>query len=220
MNTVIRELGLQDYESCYKAMQGFTAQRIATQANELWLVEHPSVFTQGLGGKPEHILDAGNIPVIQTDRGGQVTYHCPGQLVVYLLLDINELKLGAKDYVYRLEQGIINFLNALDLNGERKAGAPGVYVNNEKVAALGIRIKRGYTYHGIAININNDLSAFRRINPCGYMNQKVTSLANLNCDFSLEASKPLITQHLLNVLNLSETTEINNDKTVINNWAA
>ncbi len=220
MNTVIRELGLQDYEICYKAMQGFTAQREAEQVNEFWLLEHPPVFTQGLGGKPEHILNAGDIPVIQTDRGGQVTHHCPGQLIVYLLLNLNELKLGAKDYVYKLEQAIINFLSAINIQGERKTGAPGVYVNNEKVAALGVRIKRGYTYHGIAININNDLSAFSRINPCGYANQKVTSLAELNCDLNVDACKPLITQQLLQSLTLEAQTEINHDKTIINKWAA
>lgn len=220
MNTIIRDLGLQDYQACYQAMQGFTTARQAEQANELWILEHPAVFTQGLGGKPEHVLDAGEIPVIQTDRGGQVTYHCPGQIIVYLLLDINALKLGAKDYVAKLEQAIINFLSENNIQSERRAGAPGVYVNNEKIAALGVRIKRGYTYHGIAINVNNDLSAFSRINPCGYANQKVTSLSELNCDLTIEETKPLITQQLLQVLGLKQEIKIINDKSIIKQWAA
>lgn len=175
----LRRLGRMDYAACLTAMQDFTDRRDAATSDELWLVEHPPVFTLGLAGKPEHVLDAGDIPVVQCDRGGQVTYHGPGQVVLYTLLDLKRADIGVKALVTTLEQAIIDLLATLNIDGERRAGAPGVYVAGTKIAALGLRVRRGCCYHGLSLNVAMDLTPFERINPCGYAGLAVTDLRTL-----------------------------------------
>ena len=178
MNPVIRELGLAPYEATFEAMRRFTEARMGKTADEIWLLEHPGVFTLGLSGKEEHVLDPGGIPLVHSDRGGQVTYHGPGQLVVYVLLDLKRASLGAKRLVSLLEQSVIDFLSAQNIQASTRAGAPGVYVNERKIAALGLRVKGGCSYHGLALNVAMDLSPFDRINPCGFPGLKVTQLSD------------------------------------------
>ena len=174
---IIRRLGLCDYEPVWRDMQAFTQARDAGTADELWLVEHPPVYTFGLNAKPEHLHDPGDIPVVRCDRGGQVTYHGPGQVVVYCLIDLRRMGLGVKTFVLKLEQSIIDLLAEYDVTAERQAGAPGVYVQGAKIAALGLRITRGASYHGIALNVDMNLEPFARINPCGYPGMAVTQLS-------------------------------------------
>jgi lipoyl(octanoyl) transferase len=164
----VRNLGLVAYEPAWRAMQAFNAARAPDTEDQLWLVEHPPVFTLGLAGRREHVLDPGDIPVIATDRGGQVTYHGPGQAIVYALVDLRRLGIGAKELVRRLEQAAIDTLAAYGVIAVRRAGMPGVYVDAAKIAAIGLRIARGCSYHGIAMNVENDLEPFMRIDPCGY----------------------------------------------------
>lgn len=175
----VRDLGLQDYTTIWHAMQAFTQQRTDTTQDEAWLVEHPPVYTLGLNGDPAHVHATGNIPVIKTDRGGQVTYHGPGQLVFYPLLDLQRRHQGVKQLVEQLEQAVIDCLHEYAIHGQRRAGAPGVYVADAKIAALGLRVRRGRSYHGLAFNIAMDLTPFSQINPCGYENLAVTDLAGL-----------------------------------------
>jgi len=175
----LRRLGLASYEPVWRAMQTFTDQRAETTLDELWLVQHPPVFTQGQAGKAEHVLAPGDIPVIQVDRGGQVTYHGPGQIVAYPLVDIRRRGIGVKDFVYRIEEAIISVLSDYRVTGERKPGAPGIYVDGAKIASLGLRVRRGCTFHGLAFNIEMDLEPFQRINPCGYAGLQVTQLSAL-----------------------------------------
>ena len=179
-NTVcIRDLGLSDYLPTWQAMREFTQLRTAATPDEIWYLQHPPVFTLGLNGKPEHLLNPGDIPVVNIDRGGQVTFHGPGQLVVYLLLDLHRRQSGVKPLVQQMEQAVINLLADYQVTGERIAGVPGIYVNGSKIAALGLRIRRGLSYHGLALNVDMELEPFRRINPCGYANMPVTQLADL-----------------------------------------
>ena len=173
----VRRLGLLEYEPVWRAMQTFTDLRDAETPDELWLVEHPPVFTQGQAGRAEHILTPGDIPVIQVDRGGQVTYHGPGQIVAYPLIDISRSKLGVRALVAGIEQAIIGVLKNYDVDAGLIAGAPGVYVDGAKIASLGLRIRRGKSFHGLAFNINMDLEPFQRINPCGYEGLQVTNLS-------------------------------------------
>jgi len=175
----LRRLGLASYEPVWRAMQTFTDQRDENTLDELWLVQHPPVFTQGQAGKAEHVLAPGDIPVIQVDRGGQVTYHGPGQIVAYPLVDIRRRGIGVKDFVYRIEEAIISVLSGYGITGERKPGAPGIYVDGAKIASLGLRVRRGCTFHGLAFNIEMDLEPFQRINPCGYAGLQVTQLSAL-----------------------------------------
>ncbi|MBI4006716.1 MAG: lipoyl(octanoyl) transferase LipB [Gammaproteobacteria bacterium] len=184
-NLIIRQFGLCEYEKSYRLMTGFTDQRHVDTPDELWCLEHPHVFTLGLAGKKEHVLDAGDIPVIKTDRGGQVTYHGPGQLVVYLLLDLRRKGITVKKYVYLLEQVVIDMCRHLSISAERKPDAPGVYVHGKKIAALGIRVKRGCSYHGLALNVDMDLASFNQINPCGYPGLQVTQLSDLGCSMDV-----------------------------------
>jgi len=165
---VIRQLGRRDYESVWHAMQDYTDNRTSQSNDEIWLVEHEPVFTQGQAGKEEHLLCPGDIPVVKVDRGGQVTYHGPGQLVAYVLLDIRRLKIGVRDLVTHIEQSLVELLKQHDITAYPKADAPGVYVDNKKIASLGLRIRKGCSFHGLALNVNMDLSPFQRINPCGY----------------------------------------------------
>ena len=171
--------GLAPYEPVWRAMQAFTDARDATTADELWVVEHPPVFTLGQAGKWEHVLMPGDIPVVPVDRGGQVTYHGPGQIVAYPLVDLRRLGIGIREFVCRIEQSIIDTLATWNIVAVRKPGAPGVYVAGAKVAALGLRVRRGCTFHGLAFNVNMDLEPFRRINPCGYQGLQVTQVSDL-----------------------------------------
>ncbi|MBY7733612.1 lipoyl(octanoyl) transferase LipB [Francisella philomiragia] len=174
---IIRDLGLQPYSAIFKQMADFTIERDNTTKDEIWLVEHPSVFTQGKHGKPEHILNPHNIPIVETDRGGQVTYHGPGQAVIYFMLDIKRNKLGAKKLVDIVEQACTNILQKhYNLNSHTIENAHGIYINNKKIASLGLRIKQGKSYHGIAINTKMDLMPFSYINPCGYTNLEMCQL--------------------------------------------
>lgn len=179
MSLRLRRRGRVDYAACLADMQTFTDRRYADTPDELWLVEHPPVFTLGLAGKPEHVLDAGDIPVVRCDRGGQVTYHGPGQVVLYALLDLARAGHGVKALVTTLEQAVIDLLAGLDITGERRPGAPGVYVAGAKIAALGLRVRRGCCYHGLSFNVAMDLAPFARINPCGYADLPVTQLRDL-----------------------------------------
>ena len=171
-----RELGQQAYEPVWQAMQRFTNERGSDAPDEVWLVQHPPVFTQGQAGKAEHLLIPGNIPVVQADRGGQVTYHGPGQLVVYLLLDVRRLGFGVRELVSRMEQCLIELLASYGVSAAAKPDAPGVYVDGSKIASLGLRIRRGCSFHGLALNVDMDLEPFRRINPCGYAGLAMTQL--------------------------------------------
>ena len=191
-----RKLGLMDYQSSYEAMSTFTTKRETKTRDEIWCLQHPPVYTLGLAGKQEHILDAGQTPVVKTDRGGQVTYHGPGQLVMYLLLDLRRRKIGIKDYVYLLEQSLIDYLERTGLSAARRPGAPGVYIDGKKIAALGIRVRRGCCYHGLALNVNMDIRPFSGINPCGYPELEVVQLA----DFGLTQEIDEVADGLLGYL--------------------
>ncbi|MEO6137444.1 MAG: lipoyl(octanoyl) transferase LipB [Luteimonas sp.] len=196
---LVRDLGRQPYEPVWRAMQHFTDTRGDDTVDELWLVEHDPVFTLGQAGKPEHVLQPGAIPVLHVDRGGQVTYHGPGQLVAYPLLDLRRLKLGVREYVHRIEQALIDTLADWGIVAGRRSGAPGVYVDDAKIAALGIRVRRGCSFHGLAFNVDMDLVPFQRINPCGYAGLRVTSMLELrgNCgDSDLDSVKPRLLHHL------------------------
>ena len=183
-------------------MQRFTDSRTEDTPDELWLVEHDPVFTLGQAGRPEHVLAAGDIPVVHVDRGGQVTYHGPGQIVAYPLLDLRRLKLGVRDYVCRIEQAVIDTLGEWNIEGRRRDGAPGVYVNGAKVAALGIRVRRGCCFHGLAFNIAMDLEPFHRINPCGYAGLEVVAMDDLGGPGGMEAVKPVLLAALCERLGL------------------
>lgn len=180
-------------------MRAFTDQRDVDTPDEIWFVEHPPVFTQGLAGSPSHLLAPGDIPVVQSDRGGQVTYHGPGQLVAYVLLDLRRLGLGPRELVRRLEAAIITVLANYCLQGQRRTGAPGVYVDEAKIAALGLRVRRQCSYHGLALNVAPDLSPFSRINPCGFSGLAVTSLAQLGKRATLAEVTALLEQALRTV---------------------
>jgi len=172
-------LGLQDYQTSWQAMTDFTNQRTPETIDQLWLVEHPPVFTQGQAGKAEHLLFPGDIPVVQSDRGGQVTYHGPGQLVAYPLLDLRRLKIGVRELVTSIEQTIVATLTHYGIESAAKPDAPGVYVNGDKIASLGLRVRRGCSFHGLALNVAMDLAPFQRINPCGYQGLAMTQMKDL-----------------------------------------
>ena len=197
----IRTLGLQDYSTAWEAMKQFTIDRNETTPDELWLLEHHPVYTQGQAGKPEHVLNPRGIPIVQSDRGGQVTYHGPGQLVVYTLLDIQRLKMGVRTLVSHLEQTLIALLQHYHIQANIQCGAPGVYVDGKKIASIGLRVKNGRTYHGIALNVNMDLSPFDGINPCGYKELKMTQISDFVEDISMEA----LSQHFIRAWSLPDT---------------
>jgi lipoyl(octanoyl) transferase len=175
----IRWLGLAPYEPTWRAMQRFTDERDADTEDEIWLLQHPPVYTQGMNGDPAHVLAAGDIPLVQIDRGGQVTYHGPGQLVVYPLLDIRRMQLGVRDLVCALENAVIAYAARYGIAAQGRRDAPGVYVAGRKLASLGLRIRRGASYHGLALNVNMDLRPFAGINPCGFQGLQITQLAEL-----------------------------------------
>lgn len=177
MEIVSRELGLADYQTVLDDMRAFTDGRDATTPDELWLLQHPRVFTQGQAGKAEHVLAPGDIPVIQVDRGGQVTYHGPGQWVVYLLIDLKRRGMGVRELVTLIENAIVEVLAEFDIDAAADPKAPGVYVDGNKIASLGLRVRKGRSYHGLSLNVDMDLEPFQRINPCGYEGLQVTSMA-------------------------------------------
>jgi len=195
--------GLSPYEPMWRAMQAFTDARDAATADELWLVEHPPVFTLGQAGKWEHVLMPGDIPVVAVDRGGQVTYHGPGQIVAYPLIDLRRLKLGIRELVCKIEQAIIDTLANWNIQAVRRDGAPGVYVASAKIAALGLRVRRGCTFHGLAFNVAMDLEPFQRINPCGYQGLAVTQVKDLGGPSSLATVEAELVAQLARQLGLN-----------------
>jgi lipoyl(octanoyl) transferase len=199
----VRTLGRRAYLPVWRAMQAFTDARGADDDDELWLVEHDPVFTQGQAGKPEHVLGPGAIPVLQVDRGGQVTYHGPGQIVAYPLLDLRRAGLGVRELVCRIEQAAIDTLAHWNIAAERQAGAPGVYVGDAKVAALGLRVRRGCSFHGLAFNVAMDLEPFGRINPCGFQGLRVTQLLDLGGPGDPAAVTPVLVRELSRQLGLA-----------------
>jgi len=197
----IREKGLQDYVKTWEEMKSFTENRNSDTPDELWTLEHNSVFTQGLSGKPEHLLKATQIPIIQSDRGGQISYHAPGQLIIYCLIDIKRLGIGIKKIVTIIEQSLIELLSSYDITAHTLKGAPGVYVNDSKIAALGLKVKQGRTYHGLSLNIDMDLSPYKLINPCGYSDLKVTKMRNLTDNtLSISDIQHELSEHLINYI--------------------
>ncbi|HVW69020.1 MAG TPA: lipoyl(octanoyl) transferase LipB [Steroidobacteraceae bacterium] len=197
---VIRRLGLVEYEPTWRAMQRFTDERDAGTADEIWFLEHPPVFTLGMNASPAHVLAPGDIPVVQIDRGGQVTYHGPGQLVVYPLVDLRRAGLGVRDLVTALERSVIGLAADYGLVAEARRDAPGVYVEGRKLASLGIRVRRGSSYHGLALNVDLDLEPFSRINPCGYQGLEMTRLADLGISGGVAAAAEALQPHLLREL--------------------
>ena len=181
-------------------MQSFTRERLADTPDQIWILEHPRVFTLGLAGRREHVLEPGDIPVVATDRGGQVTYHGPGQAVAYVLLDLRRLGIGVKDLVRRLESAVIEVLAAYAITGERRSGMPGVYVGGAKIAAIGLRIARGCSYHGLALNVDLDPAPFGRIDPCGYPGLASTRLADLGVRDSIDAVQQKLANSLVRCL--------------------
>ncbi|TFH90800.1 lipoyl(octanoyl) transferase LipB [Vibrio ouci] len=176
---VVKHLGRQDYEPIWRAMHEFTDNRTDETADEVWLVEHNPVFTQGQAGKAEHLLNTGDIPVVQSDRGGQVTYHGPGQLVAYFLINLRRKKIGVRDLVTHIENLVINTLKTYNIDSSARPDAPGVYVDGKKICSLGLRIRKGCSFHGLALNVNMDLSPFHRINPCGYAGMEMVQVSQL-----------------------------------------
>jgi lipoyl(octanoyl) transferase len=202
---IIKYLGAADYIETLRAMQAHNRSRTADTPDEIWLLEHPPVFTLGLAGKPEHVLNAGEIPVIKVERGGQVTYHGPGQLVAYLLLDVKRLGIGVKELVRRIEQSLIDLLAQYDIESFRKAGMPGVYVNvngsDAKIAAIGLRVANHATYHGLSLNIDMDLEPFSCINPCGYEGLAVTQMHDFGVTDKIDIVGGKLVAHLQRNLN-------------------
>ncbi|MGH8464123.1 MAG: lipoyl(octanoyl) transferase LipB [Pseudomonas sp.] len=203
-----RDLGLLPYEPVLEAMRRFTDQRGPQTGDEIWLVEHPAVFTQGQAGKAEHLLVPGDIPVVQTDRGGQVTYHGPGQLVAYLLLDVRRLGFGVRDLVSRIEHCLIELLASYNVEAAAKADAPGVYVDGAKIASLGLRIRKGCSFHGLALNVDMDLAPFRRINPCGYAGLAMTQLRDQAGSIELSEVRARLRGQLVKHLDYAEQTTL------------
>ena len=200
------DLGKAAYIPTWHAMQDFTDNRDENTLDELWIVQHPPVFTQGQAGKAEHILNAGDIPVIQVDRGGQVTYHGPGQIVMYPLIDLKRHKIGIKALVNGIEEAIIQTLKIYNITAKRKEKAPGVYVNDKKIASLGLRVRRGCTFHGLAFNIRMDLEPFLRINPCGYAGLEVTQLSDLDNSVEYQEVQQQLIENLCKILNFNYVT--------------
>ncbi|WP_417507188.1 lipoyl(octanoyl) transferase LipB [Marinomonas gallaica] len=184
-----RDLGVVPYESTWEEMKNFTQTRKKEDPDQIWLLEHPSVFTQGQAGKAEHLLDAGDIPVVQADRGGQVTYHGPGQLIAYIMIDLKRLGIGVRDLVTLIENSIVDVLKQHSIEAYPKADAPGVYVNEMKVSSLGLRVRRGCSFHGVALNVDMDLSPFLRINPCGYQGLQMIDMKRLQPDTKMAQVK-------------------------------
>nr|WP_306288139.1 lipoyl(octanoyl) transferase LipB [Pseudoalteromonas sp. WY3] len=201
---IVRQLGRQRYLPIWQKMQDFTDTRDDDSADEIWLVEHESVFTQGQAGKDEHLLAPGDIEVIKVDRGGQVTYHGPGQQMMYVLFNLRRLKIGVRELVTWLEECIIESLAEYDIHAYAKADAPGVYVNDSKIASLGLRVRRGCSFHGLALNVNMDLSPFLRINPCGYAGMNMVQTKELKGPQNLETAGAGLVKHMIKKLNATQ----------------
>jgi len=206
MSLHIRNLGLKDYLSVWHDMQTFTLDRDENTDDEIWLVQHPPVYTLGLNGKREHIIKENDIPVIPVDRGGQITYHGPGQIVAYVLCDIQRQKLSVHEFVNAIEQSIIDLLASLSITAKRQKGAPGVYVDNKKIAALGLRIKKGRSYHGLSLNVDMDLQPFKDINPCGYPDLEVIQLLDLGVNEDLESLNTRLVEYIKSNLGYNATS--------------
>lgn len=202
----VRHLGCQEYRRVWRAMLEFTTGRGSDSCSELWIVEHPPVFTQGQAGKAEHLLAPGDIPVVQSDRGGQITYHGPGQLVCYLLLDLKESSIGIRTLVSRIEEAVIQLLGDYGIIADRKSGAPGVYVGGAKIAAIGLRVKKQRTYHGLSLNVDMVLHPFSLINPCGFAGLKVTDMATLGVDAKMTDVEDKLTTRLARILGYTPHT--------------
>ena len=201
---VVRELGRQVYEPVWRAMQDFTNTRNESTQDEIWFCEHDSVFTLGLNTAPEHLLAPGDIPVIQIDRGGQVTYHGPGQLMIYSLIDLRRAGLGVRDLVTALEQSVVDLAADYGVEAASRCDAPGVYVDGVKLASIGLRIRRGSSFHGMALNVDVDLEPFSRINPCGFEGLELTDLKRLGADSGLAIVRDKLLPHLLRHLKLNQ----------------
>ncbi len=204
MKLLVRHLGLQEYEPTWQVMQQFTDARDKNTEDEIWLLQHPRVFTLGKAGKQEHLLNTGDIPVVKVDRGGQVTYHAPGQLIAYIMLDLNRLNMGVRELVTRLENAIINVLSEYGISAESRRDAPGVYVEGRKIAALGLRVRRGFCFHGLALNVDMDLEPFDRINPCGYEGLEITQISDLVEGVNFDVVSQQLLSHLKQQLKYSE----------------
>jgi lipoyl(octanoyl) transferase len=198
---LIRNLGLQPYDPVSEAMHEFTETRDDSTPDEIWLVEHNPVFTQGQAGKSEHVLSPGDIPVIQSDRGGQVTFHGPGQQVMYILINLKRRKLGVRELVTVMEQTVVDTLAELGIEARARPDAPGVYVQDKKICSLGLRIRKGCSFHGLALNIAMDLTPFLRINPCGYAGMEMTQVKDFAPDANMDKIRPILISHLLALLN-------------------
>ncbi|MBG9992877.1 MULTISPECIES: lipoyl(octanoyl) transferase LipB [unclassified Pseudoalteromonas] len=201
---IVRQLGRQRYMPIWQKMQDFTDTRDENTPDEIWLVEHESVFTQGQAGKDEHLLAPGDIEVIKVDRGGQVTYHGPGQQMMYVLFNLRRLKIGVRELVTWLEECIIESLAEYGIEAYAKADAPGVYVNDSKIASLGLRVRRGCSFHGLALNVNMDLSPFLRINPCGYAGMNMVQTKELDGPQNLESAGEGLVKHMIKKLNATQ----------------
>ena len=197
---VVKHLGRQDYEPIWQAMHNFTDTRTESTIDEVWIVEHNPVFTQGQAGKAEHLLDPGEIPIIKSDRGGQVTYHGPGQLVAYFLLNLRRKKMGVRDLVTHLENLVINTLKSYGIESAAKPDAPGVYVYGRKICSLGLRIRKGCSFHGLALNVDMDLSPFTRINPCGYQGLEMIQVSDLTGTITIDAIERKLVEELTTTL--------------------
>ena len=201
---VIRQLAQMDYTPVWQAMQNFTDNRDENTADELWLVEHPPVFTQGQAGKDEHLLMPGDIEVVKVDRGGQVTYHGPGQQVIYFMINLRRRKIGVRQLVTLIENGIVNTLHDYDVIAAAKPDAPGVYVDDKKIASLGLRVRKGCSFHGLALNVNMDLSPFLRINPCGYAGLEMIQSADISTLTSVTEAGEALIQHFITLFNVKD----------------
>jgi len=201
---IIRQLGNADYTKVWHAMQEFTDNRDESTIDELWLVEHPPVFTQGQAGKEEHLLMPGDIPVVKVDRGGQVTYHGPGQQVIYFLINLRRRKMGVRQLVTLIENGIVASLADYGIHAYPKADAPGVYVNEKKIASLGLRVRKGCSFHGLALNVTMDMEPFLRINPCGYAGLEMIQSSDLNGPSTVEQAGQSLVKHLSELLEATE----------------
>ncbi len=200
MAPLVKHLGLVEYQPTWDAMKAFTSQRTADTPDEIWLLQHPPVYTQGQAGKPEHLLNAHDLPVVKIDRGGQITYHGPGQLVAYLLLDLRRWGLNVRQLVRLMEQSVINLLADHGVAAQGREDAPGVYVRDEKIAALGLKIKNGCCYHGLSFNVDMDLTPFSYINPCGYTGLRVTQAREVGITTGADELQQQLAQHLLALL--------------------
>lgn len=207
MKLHVHHLGVKAYEDVWRDMQSFTENRTPETEDEIWLVQHPPVYTLGKNGKAEHILDSENIPVVHVDRGGQVTYHGPGQIVVYVLLDLNRLNQGVRSLVSTLEKSVIELLSQHSIEANALRDAPGVYVDQCKIAALGLRIKKGCCFHGLALNVDMDLEPYERINPCGYKDLKITQFSNLVESVEIHEIEQQFLSLLIKNLKYTEFTE-------------